>query len=181
MDANESPLRQRLWPLLGWSLSAIWAVVVAWGFWQTEGRPLRERFVATDEAQAQVAQLEAWFRASAGLISAAKGTLIVDVAAACPCDNDETNAKAWTGLQVQGLQVVERRDLQTPPLPQDVSVALIFFSAQGKLLYAGPGVVPHGCGGLSLPALLWQGLRANEPPFGTPIVQSHCDCPSIQV
>lgn len=181
MSNTESLRRHRLRPLLGWSLSALWVVVVGWGFWQTEGLPLRQRFVAAGEAQSRIARLEQWFRASSGARSLVKATLIVDAKAACACDADAADTTVWTDLQAQGLQVVQGEDLPGIPLPQDAHAVLTLFSAQGKLLYAGPAALSDTCGQLSLSDLLWRGLLVDEPPFGTPIVQAHCDCPSIQV
>jgi hypothetical protein len=164
--------------LLGSGLSALWLGLVLWGFWQTEWRPLQQRFAVTAQTQAQVAQWEQWFRASTHSMTAPTALLIINSTAACSCEVDAPDfTSAWTDLQAQGLRIVDQSTLRSPAFPNLAHAALTLFSAQGKLLYAGPASLGDGCGHLSLPAVLAQGLQANEAPFGTPIVADSCDCP----
>lgn len=164
--------------LLGSGLSTLWLGLVLWGFWQTEWRPLQQRFAVTAQSQAQIAQWEQWFRASTHATTAATALLIVDARATCGCEVELPGiTSAWTDLQAQGLRIVDQSTLRSPAFPNLAHAALTLFSAQGKLLYAGPASLGDGCGHLSLPAVLVQGLQANEAPFGTPIVADSCDCP----
>ena len=176
-----APPRHSFRSLLGWGLSAVWVLVVGWGFWQTEARPLWQRFSATAETQARITNLETWFRATSRFPSGARAILIVEDSAACACDTDETTTTEWIDLRAQGLQIIQTKDLPGFPVQHDERAALTLFSAQGRLLYAGPAVLSDTCGSLSLPDLLRRGLQINEPPFGTPIVHSRCDCQSNHV
>lgn len=164
--------------LLGSGLSTLWLGLVIWGFWQTEWRPLQQRFAVTAQTQAQIAQWEEWFRVSTRAMTAPTALLIVDATAACGCEVEPAGINTtWTDLLIHDVQIVDQSTLRSPAFPNLAHAALTLFSAQGKLLYAGPASLGDGCGHLSLPAVLAQGLQANEAPFGTPIVADSCDCP----
>jgi hypothetical protein len=163
--------------LLGWGLSAVWLVMVGWGFWQTELRPLQQRFASSAATRQQIDQLEHWFRVTSATRIPAAPTLILDASARCPCATDSiAMTEDWTDLEAQGLHVLKRAELRVNPLPGAAHAALTLFSAQGKLLYAGPASLGASCGQLSLAAVLAQGLRIDQAPFGTPIVADHCEC-----
>ena len=145
----------------------------AWGFWIVEGRPAYARAqLASDPAS--VEQIERWGRTLGGGTQARP--LVALLPAACACDSHDTLLRKLDAQAAKnGLQPrrVERPRLAALP----AAAGLVLFSAEGRLLYAGPLQSPLHCSSArSLAELVLERAHDASPPLWAPVLDEPCAC-----